>query len=155
MLYHEAANQFTTGAGGTPLPLYPDPRSDYAAFIANLETFAGRVSSKFPSVQAVYASSRSYGGFAGNPGRGEPLSYEEGHALNAWLRDNPRVDGVWNGWGAYLWAPQCTGGEHNGAGLCYDRADYVAEGVHPSPAGEAELARAMHERLLREAWYRR
>jgi len=53
----------------------------------------------------VYTSSRCFGGYAGNAGRGEPLSYEEGHALNTWLRDNPAVGGVWYGWGPYLWAP--------------------------------------------------
>jgi len=103
----------------------------------------------------VYTSSRSYGGFANNPGRGEPLSYEEGHALNVWLSDHREVEGVWFGWGAYLWAGECVTGAGNGSGTCYVRADYAADGVHPSPSGEQKMSRLMHERLKREVWYNR
>lgn len=155
VLYHKAANQFTVGPGGTPLPLYPGAGSDYEAFVANLSTFAERVKLKLPSVQAVYTSSRSYGGFANNPGRGEPLSYEEGQALNTWLRANRDVEGVWYGWGPYLWASDCATGESNGGGVCYVREDYVTDGVHPSETGVDKISRLLHERLLREAWYRR
>ncbi len=154
VLYHKAANQFTTAAGGGALPLYPDPGSDYEAFQRHLSAFAGRVAGKFPSLQAVYTASRSYGGFAGNPGRGEPLSYEEGHALNTWLGANGRVDGVWHGWGAYLWAPDCAAGETNGGGVCYARDDYVADGVHPSTSGTQKMSGLLHDRLRRHAWYR-
>ncbi len=155
VLYHKAANQFTTGAGGAPLPTYPALGSDFDAFRTNLSAFAARVRTKFPAVQAVYTSSRSYGGFAGTVNRGEPLSYEEGHALNTWLRESPSVDGVWYGWGPYLWAPACTTGITNKAGVCYDRQDYVADGVHPAPTGRAKVSGLIHGRLLQESWYRR
>lgn len=155
VLYHKAANQFTTAAGGAPLPTYPTPGSDYENFRNNLTQFAARVKPKFPSVQAVYTSSRSYGGYAGNVGRGEPLSYEEGHALNTWLEENPSVAGVWYGWGPYLWAPACTAGITNKGGVCYDRQDYVSDGVHPAPTGRAKVSGLIHARLLAEAWYRR
>jgi hypothetical protein len=155
VLYHKAANQFTTGPNNLALPLYPHPDSDYERFLSNLAIFAARVPAEFPSAQAVYTSSRSYGGYAPHPGRGEPLSYEEGHALNSWLRHNPTVGGVWHGWGPYLWAPDCATGVTNGAGLCYVRADYVEDGVHPSADGRAKIARAVHDRLLQHAWYRR
>lgn len=155
VIYHKAANQFTTGAGGAPLPLYPAAGSDYAAFRAHLSAFAARVRAKFPAVQAVYSSSRSYGGFAGSASRGEPLSYEEGHALNGWLREHPSVDAVWYGWGPYLWAPDCRTGVTNASEICYDRTDFVADGVHPSPAGEQKISGLIHARFLREGWYRR
>ncbi|HSW31238.1 MAG TPA: hypothetical protein VLH75_17260 [Longimicrobiales bacterium] len=155
VIWHKAADMNTTGPGGSRLPVYPDPASDYFTFQRNLTAFAARVKAKLPSVQAVYSSSRSYGGFAGSFARGEPLSYEEGHALNAWLADHASVDGVWYGWGAYLWAPACDTGFTNGSGVCYERADYVDDGVHPSDAGRAKIARLVHERFRREAWYRR
>lgn len=155
VLYHKAANQFTTGPGGVPLPTYPAAGSDYDNFRGNLTQFAARVTQKFPTVQAVYTSSRSYGGFAGTVNRGEPLSYEEGHALNAWLRDNASVDGVWYGWGPYLWGPACVTGITNKGGVCYDRQDYVADGIHPAPPGRAKMSTLLHARLLREEWYRR
>lgn len=147
VVYHKAANQF---AGPTT---YPAPDSDYESFRANLSLFAARVKVKLPAVQAVYTSSRSYGGFAGTPGRGEPVSYEEGHALNRWLQDHPAVDGVWYGWGPYLWAPSCDTGITNRGGVCYDRADYVADGVHPAPSGRAKMSALLHARLRQEAWY--
>lgn len=155
VIWHKAADQFTTAPGGGPKPLYPDPGSDYKAFLANLATFAARVHVEFPSVQAVYTSSRSYGGFAGSANRGGPLSYEEGHALNTWLRGNPAVDGVWYGWGPYLWAPDCATGEHSGGGICYVREDYVSDGVHPADSGRAKVSALLHARFLDHAWYRR
>lgn len=155
VIYHKAANQFTTAPGGGPLPAYPAPGSDYAAFRSHLTTFAGRVGTKFPAVQAVYTSSRSYGGFAGNPGRGEPLSYEEGHALNTWLAEHPSVGGAWFGWGPYLWAPDCGSGVTNGGGVCYERGDYVLDGVHPSDSGERKMSALIHAHLRTHAWYRR
>ena len=156
VLWHKAANQFTTGPGNAPLPSYPSAGSDYQAFSANLTAFAARVRGKFPGVQAVYSSSRSFGGYAGNvAGRGEPLSYEEGHALNQWLLAHRTVNGVWYGWAAYLWADSCGSGIPNASGICYDRADYVADGVHPSPSGQAKISGMLHARFLEHAWYRR
>lgn len=154
VLFHKAANQFTTAPGGGALPLFPDPASDYFAFFRNLTAFAERVPQWFPSAQAVYSSSRSYGGFSPNPARGEPLSYEEGHALNSWLRANPQVAGVWHGWGPYLWAPECSTGIRNGGGICWNRSDYVDDGVHPSQNGRLKVAELLHARWLQEAWYR-
>ena len=155
VIYHKAANQFTTAPDGSPLPLYPAAGSDYEAFLANLDAFAARVPDWFPSVQAVYTSSRSYGGFANNFRRGEPLSHEEGHALNEWLRDHPAVGDVWYGWGPYLWAPACESGVSNGGGVCYVREDYVDDGVHPSPSGRAKMSGLLHDRLERHDWYAR
>lgn len=43
VVWHKAANQFTTGPGGRPLPTYPAPGSDYEAFFENLTAFASRV----------------------------------------------------------------------------------------------------------------
>ncbi len=154
VLYHKAANQFTTAPNGAALPLYPAAGSDYVAFLSNLEIFAGRVRSKFPAVQAVYTSSRSYGGFSGTVGRGEPLSYEEGHALNTWLASHPTVSGVWYGWGPYLWAPDCASGQSSASGTCYVRDDYQSDGVHPAEGGRLKIARLVHDRLRLEAWYR-
>lgn len=155
VLWHKAANQFAAGPGGQVPPPYPAPGSDYEVFMDHLTAFASRVRSKFPAVQAVYTSSRSYGGFTPRADRGEPLSYEEGHALNTWLREHPHVGGVWYGWGGYLWAPACTTGQTNASGVCYDRVDYVADGVHPSASGQAKVSQMLHARFLQHAWYRR
>jgi hypothetical protein len=152
VLYHKAANQFTGDDDGA-YPPYPDPDSDYENFIANLDTFATRVTEKFPSVQAVYTTSRSYGGFANTATRGEPLSYEEGHALNTWLADNAEVDGVWYGWGPYIWAPSCDSGLVNASDVCYVAEDYRDDGVHPADGALDKISGMIHARFLEEAWY--
>lgn len=154
VVLHKAANQFGLGPNGTPLPLYPAAGSNFLALERHLDAFAARVRTVFPAVQAVYTSSRSYGGYTPRSDRGEPQSYEEGHALNRWLADHAAVDGVWHGWWGYLWAPDCGTGVRNGSGVCYERTDFVDDAVHPSAAGEIKIARIQHDRLRQEAWYR-
>ena len=155
VVLHKAANQFTTWPDGSPLPFYPDPASDFYNFYENLDIFAGRVTEFFPGLQAVFNTSRSYGGFAERRARGEPLSYEQGHGLNQWLHDNPSVGGIWFGWGPYIWAPDCTTGATNGAGICYERLDFQADGIHPTPAGEIKVATLWHQKLRSQSWYAR
>jgi hypothetical protein len=154
VLYHKAANQFGSMGGGQFPPL-PAANANYHLFLANLEHFSARVREKFPNVRAVYTTSRSYGGFVGaSSPRGEPQAYEEGHALNTWLERNAEVAGVWYGWGPYIWAPACGTGITNGSGVCYTREDYREDAVHPTAAGELKIARMIHDRFRREAWYR-
>jgi hypothetical protein len=154
VIWHKAADMFPFDEGGALLPPYPDPRSDYFRFYDNLSTFAARVKDKFPSVQAVYVSSRSYGGFASVPERGEPLSYEEGLALNQWLKDHPTVDGIWFGWGPYIWAPDCSSGQTNASGVCYVRGDFQEDGVHPAQGALDKISWMMHAWFSRFEWYR-
>ena len=153
VVLHKAANQYTLGPEGQQLPFYPDTESDYYNFKDNLGIFADRVTTFFPNLDAVFTSSRSYGGFTDRAARGEPLSYEEGHALNVWLKENSLYSGVWFGWGPYIWAPSCTSGIVNGHGICYDREDYESDGVHPSPSGEIKIATMWHRKLSQYQWY--
>lgn len=150
--YHKAADGFTA-PGGTVRPPYPDPASDYFVFQANLTTFAQRLAAKLPSVVAVYTTSRSYGGFAETPSRGEPLSYEEGHALNTWLSKNKTVGVVWYGWGPYIWGPDCASGVKNASGVCYVRGDYIQDGIHPTQQGRDKISPVIHARFMKESWY--
>lgn len=153
VVWHKAADMFTTEESGAAFPPYPDPNSDYFHFYENLTTFAARLHEKLPSVQAVYVTSRSYGGFADKASRGEPHSYEEGLALNQWLKDHPQVDGVWYGWGAYIWAPDCAAGGTNGSGVCYERSDYRADGIHPEQGARDKISRMLHARFSQFEWY--
>lgn len=150
VLYHKAANAERGG-----FPSYPDPDSNYFRVFNYLGEFATRAAAKFPNLQGVFTTSRAYGGFTRDVDRGEPRSYEEGHALNTWLAANPVVDGVWHGWGAYIWAPSCDTELTNASGTCYERGDFNSDGVHPSPAGREKIARLFHARLLQESWYAR
>jgi hypothetical protein len=154
VVWHKAASIFTADENRNVLPPYPDPDSDYFNFYDSLTTFAGRVPEKFPSAQAVYATSRSYGGYAGKPERGEPLSYEEGLALNQWMKDNPMVNGIWYGWGPYIWVPDCASGMTNASGVCYGRSDYQADGIHPAQGARDKVSQMLHERFSQFEWYR-
>jgi len=153
VVWHKAADMLTLDEGGAVYPPYPDPNADYFHFYENLTTFAARLHEKLPSVQAVYVTSRSYGGYASKEARGEPLSYEEGLALNAWLKDHPQVDGVWYGWGAYIWAPDCATGATNASGVCYERSDYQDDGIHPDQGTRDKISQMLHERFSQFEWY--
>ena len=154
VVLHKAANQYTMGPNRQPLPLYPNPESDFFAFKENLSIFSERVTNFFPDLQAVFTTSRSYGGYTDRLERGEPLSYEEGHALNQWLLENPSVNGVWFGWGPYIWAPDCSNGAKNGLGFCYNRSDFLPDAVHPTSTGEVKIAKMWHLKLSEYEWYR-
>jgi len=150
---HKAANQYTLDENNQALPVYPDVNSDFYRFKNNLTVFADRVTEYFPQLQAVFTSSRIYGGFTDKIHRGEPLSYEEGHALNQWLEEHESINGVWFGWGPYLWAPACRSGIVNGKGFCYERSDFVQDAIHPTSAGEVKVAKMWHMKLSQYQWY--
>lgn len=136
----------------------PDPAADYYDLVANLTALARRIADRFPNVQAVYHSSRIYGGYARADKqvmRGEPLSYEGGLAINAVIEMQRRgeLPGTpWMGWGPYLWA---NGATPNGSGIAWLPEDFEGDGVHPSLAGETKVAHALHAHFMRYDWYRR
>jgi len=153
IVLHKAANQYTLDENGQSYPLYPHEVSDFYRFKNNLSVFGDRVTEYFPNLQAVFTTSRMYGGYTERKHRGEPLSYEEGHALNQWLEENQSINGVWFGWGPYIWAPKCSSGIVNGKGFCYERSDFVQDAIHPASTGEVKVARMWHMKLSQYQWY--
>jgi len=143
VVWHKAAKQFVTEG---------DRKGTLIDFQTELSSFAEKLLEKLPSVQAVYTTSRSYGGFTDRYDRGEPLSRAQGQALNNWLKKNPKVGGVWFGWGPYIWGPECSG---NDEGLCYEREDYADDGIHPALGAREKISKLLHERFLMHDWYKR
>lgn len=109
---------------------------------------------RFPNLQLAYLSSRSYGGYATSPLNPEPFAFESGFSVK-WLIER-QIDGdpalnfdaargpveaPWLAWGPYIWA---DGANPRADGLSYTRADFAADGTHPSPLG----ARKVAEQLL-------
>lgn len=104
--------------------------------------------SRYPNLQIVYSSSRTYGGYATTALNPEPYAYAGGFAVQDLVADQIRGDdpGLTTGdsgltpyaqWGAYLWADGLAGRED---GLVWIRDDFQKDGTHPSAAGQAKVA---------------
>ena len=156
VVWAKNANQFTDH--GRTLP---DPQADYYDLIDHIGGLSQRIGDEFPSVQAVFHSSRIWGGYVTEnkqAGRGEPISYEGGFATNAVIEKYQRGElpgAPWIGWGPYLWAH----GDQiaNGSGITWTLGDFQDGGVnqHPSEAGATKVADALHQFFMQFDWYRR
>ena len=111
---------------------------------------------KFPNLRIVYLSSRIYGGYGVQGGLNpEPQAYESGFAVkwlieqqisgSAALNADPNAGPVrapWLLWGPYLWA---NGTSPRSDGLVWTPNDLESDHVHPSPAGEQQVARLLQQ----------
>jgi len=155
VVWAKDADQFTDH--GRTLP---DPAADYFDLVTNISGLSERIGEEFPSVQAVFHSSRIYAGYvspARQAARGEPISYEGGLAVNAAIerwKAGELPDAPWIGWGPYLWANATT---PNASGLVWLPEDFRDGGVdpHPSDAGQTKVADALHAFFMRFDWYRK
>jgi len=98
---------------------------------------------RFPNLQLVYLSSRTYAGYATTALNPEPYAYESGFAVK-WLvlnRASGKIKGPWLGWGPYLW----TNGERGRKdGLTWTCDDVRPnDGTHPSASGQAKVAQLL------------
>ena len=153
VVWAKNANQFTQH--GRTLP---DPEADYYDLVDNIGALSERIGREFPSVEAVFHTSRIYAGWAeAQTSRGEPMSFEGGLAVNAAIErweDGALPDAPWIGWGPYLWANATT---PNGQGIFWTPDDFRDGGTnhHPSDAGQVKVADALHGFFMDFAWYRR
>ncbi len=105
---------------------------------------------RFPNLQLVYLSSRTYGGYARTPLNPEPYAYESGFAVK-WLIEQQLngdpalnfdpgkgpVNAPWLSWGPYLWANSAA---RRKDGLSYEESDFATDGTHPSASGRQKVA---------------
>jgi len=141
-----------------PQPSTSLPASQADAY--KLETSLGNIvralKSRYPNLQVVFISSRSYAGYAVSTLNPEPYAYESGFAVK-WLiqaqidqmnNGGTVVDGragnlnyntvaPWIAWGPYLWA---NGDTPRSDGLRWVPSDFEADGTHPSTSGETKVA---------------
>jgi hypothetical protein len=112
---------------------------------------------RYPNLQLVYLSSRSYGGYAGIALSPEPYAYEYGFSVK-WLVQaqidqqrtgtiDPRAGDLdpesvapWIAWGPYFWA---DGLNPRSDGLIWTREDFEDDGTHKSRLGEEKEASMM------------
>jgi hypothetical protein len=117
----------------------PFPR-DALHLQADLRAIVANLRERFPNLQLVYLSSRTYAGYATTPLNPEPYAYDSGFAVK-WLvlqREKGKLGGPWLGWGPYLWTNGTRGRKD---GLVWTCADVRAnDGTHPSPTGQLKVA---------------
>ena len=135
------------------------PAADAEAYrlLAQLGDVMRSMKTRYPNLQIVYLSSRSYGGYSVGPLNPEPYAYEYGFTVK-WLIQaqidqrrsrtiDPRVGDLdsesvapWIAWGPYLWA---DGLNPRSDGLTWSRPNFENDGVHKSQSGEAKEARML------------
>ena len=131
--------------------------SDSRGLQASLRTIVGIMRERYPNLQLVYLSSRTYAGYATTPLNPEPYAYQSGFAVK-WLvqeRIEGRLGGPWLGWGPYLWT---NGAKGRRDGLVWTCGDVREDGTHPSPSGQAKvgglLLRFFKSSPTSRSWFR-
>ncbi|MFL5510134.1 MAG: hypothetical protein ACJ79J_11160 [Gemmatimonadaceae bacterium] len=136
----------------------PFDSADAYAFLADLGAIARALKVRYPYLQLVFLTSRSYGGYATTGWNPEPFAYEEGFsvkwAIESQINEmrgqpiNPRVGSLSNVkrmapvllWGPYIWADGMT---PRSDGLVWQRTDFEDDGQHPSQAGENKVGQML------------
>jgi hypothetical protein len=109
----------------------------------DLRVIVGILTDRFPHLQLIYLSSRTYGGYAVSPLNPEPYAYQSGFAVK-WLiggqMKSASLRKPWLGWGPYLWTDGTKGRKD---GLVWTCADVRADGTHPSVSGMRKVGKAL------------
>lgn len=103
---------------------------------------------QYPNLKLIYLSGRTYGGWATTTLNPEPYAYESGFAVQWLIRAQTTgsdPDLAYDKapillWGPYLWTDGTKGRKD---GLTWDRSDTQADGTHPSPTGQAKVAKLL------------
>lgn len=135
----------------------PDPAADALLLEQRLGVVVRALHQRYPNLQQVFLSSRTYGGYAEGTLNPEPFAYEGAFAvkwpIGAQIQQaqTGRIDSVagnlnlgtaapWLAWGPYLWA---NGTTPRADGLVWLRENFSADGIHPSRSGEEKVARLL------------
>jgi len=106
---------------------------------------------RFPNLQLLYLSSRTYAGYASTPLNPEPHAYDGGFAVK-WLieqRTAGTISGPWLGWGPYLWTDGLKG---RSDGFIWTCEDVAPDGTHPSiPSGANKIGQLLFDFLSTDA----
>ncbi len=148
-VWHKAALQFVRDEQGEILTSDSANLKLYSA----LDTFSDRLHEKFPSVEKVFISGRSYGGFAENPERGEPFSFQSNEVISSWVEQNDYRNGIAYAVGPYLWGPDCE--DADTGSFCYERKDYQEDGIHPASGAKNKITQIIHDYFNQFEWYYR
>jgi hypothetical protein len=132
----------------------PEVNADAYALETRLGSIVRALKARYPNLQQVFVTSRSYAGYATSTLNPEPYAYESGFSVK-WLIqaqiDQMRSGSVadtragdlnydnvapWIAWGPYPWA---NGTKARSDGLQWQPADFMIDGTHPSASGRAKI----------------
>lgn len=143
-------------ANSHPSTSLPSTQADAYALETSLGRILRSLKIRYPNLQVVFLSSRSFAGYANTRLNPEPFAYESGFAVK-WIiqaqidqmnnggtvvdsrAGNLNYNSVapWIAWGPYLWA---DGSTPRSDGLFWVPSDFESDGTHPSTAGETKVA---------------
>jgi hypothetical protein len=135
---------WTKLANSTPRSALPNADADALALQRSIADVTRALKTRYPNLQMVFMSSRTYAGFATTALNPEPYAFESGFAHKWAIEDQiVRADysGAWIAWGPYFWAREQS--QPRSDGVFYVRADFQADGTHPSQTGQAKVADQM------------
>ena len=142
-------------ANPDPTVSLPSGNADAILLLEQMGDISRVLANRYPSLQIIFVSSRSYAGYANLLLNPEPYAYESGFAVK-WLIQaqidqmanggtivdnrpgnlNYNTTVPWLAWGPYLWA---DGTNPRSDGLTWLVSDFEADGTHPSTAGETKV----------------
>ncbi len=147
-------------ATARPVASLPADTADARVFLSMLGQTLRTLKVRYPNLQLVFLSSRTYGGYATIDLSSEPYAYEEGFsvkwAIESQINEargtagNPAAGSLSYLrrtaplllWGPYLWADGAT---PRSDGLSWLRNDFEEDGTYPSQSGETKVATILLE----------
>ena len=137
----------------SPTVSLPSQSADAYTVMSQIGKIARIVKVRYPNMEILVLSGRTYGGYASTSLNPEPFAYETGLAVKwvveAQIRqiqgsgiESHAVDldyntvAPWIGWSAYLWA---NGASPRSDGLQWLPSDVENDGIHPSQTGETKV----------------
>lgn len=139
-----------------PTVSLPGSSADAYRLESDLGEIVRALKVRYPNLQQVFLSSRTYGGYATTKLNPEPYAYESGFAvkwlIQAQIEQMGNGDRIvdahagdlnydamvtpWIAWGPYLWA---DGPNPRSDGLSWEPADFGRDGTHPAEPGRAKV----------------
>lgn len=137
------------------------PHQDFETHIRSLADQVRRIAdvaaTRYPNLQQLYLSPRTYAGYATSNLNPEPYAYWSGFADKLVIAESvARPDArPWVGWGPYLWTDGTKGRSDGLVWTCQDVRD--SDGTHPSDQGRMKVGKLLQQffdgsRLA--SWYR-
>jgi len=122
-----------------------------------IETINRDAAARFPNLQQVFLSPRTYAGYATSPLNPEPYAYQTGFADRLVVAQSiaqPQVR-PWVAWGPYLWTDGTKGRKDGLIWTCDDVSP--SDGTHPSRSGAQKVATSLDQFFVNSQftrWFR-